>query len=312
MKRLFYFVLLLAGFSAIHSCKDLLDENGDPLVDINNNSGLIGPRALYREITDADTIAEYHYNGLLLSKVITDSASITDVMFSGDKVSTINFRGFLDMDGDGDLEKDSIAFSQLFTYGNTGRLESISENRSIYRREAPIPPATLGIKSLFKKTKSIFNLKYNGSTAKLDSIIMKNGDDVSGTPFAYTKYTKVGYEYVGDNISKAVKYYGAMIGTTGTVFGTPTQKLGYAYSNYDTQISAYTLLPTAYKISALISTDYKDIRSLMLSPNNPKRISVTDLSLPIPAPDVFSTDYTYDAQTYVKKGFGINFIYKPL
>ena len=88
--------------------------------------------------------------------------------------------------------------------------------------------------------------------------------------------------------------------------------MGYAYSNYDTQISAYTLLPTAYKISALISTDYKDIRSLMLSPNNPKRISVTDLSLPIPAPDVFSTDYTYDAQAYVKKGFGINFIYKPL
>lgn len=310
MKRLLYFVLLLAGLSAIHSCKDLLDEDGNPLVDLNTNSGLIGPRALYREITDADTIAEYHYNGLLLSRVIRNHASITDVTFSGDKVSNINFRGFLDMDGDGILDKDSTSFSQLFTYGNTGRLESISENRSVYKRGTPTPQVPLGPFALLKKTKSLFNLEYDGSTAKFKTITMRTGTDVSGTQFAYTAYSKTDYDYIGDNVSNAEKHSG-LIGAGG-VFGTPTEKLGYVYSSYDTQISPYTLLPFAYKVSVLISTSKNDLKSLILSPNSPKRMSVSDLMLPIPAPVLFSTDYRYDPQTYVTKGFGTNFIYKPL
>lgn len=309
MKRLFYFILLLAGFSAVHSCKNVVDEDGDPLVDLNTNSGLNGPRALYREVTDADTIAEYHYSGLLATKVLTRGKSITDVMYSGDKVSKINFNGFLDDNGDGLLDKDSISYTQLFTYGNTGRLESISENRSIYKRDVPVPPATVGLFVIFKKTKSFYTLEYSGSTSKLAVINMKTGIDVSGTTFAYNEYSTSTYEYQGDNISKVVRNYGTM---TGGVMAPATIKLGYAYSNYDAQISAYTLLPFAYKVSVLLSTHANDLRSLMLSPNSPKRMSVTDLTLPIPAPVVFSTDYVYDPQTYVKKGFGINFIYKPL
>lgn len=309
MKRLLYFVLLLAGFSAIHSCKDLSDEDGNPLVDLNTNSGLIGPRALYREITDADTLAEYHYNGLLLSTVIRKHASITDITFSGDKVSTINFRGFLDMDGDGILDKDSTSYSQLFTYGNTGRLESISENRSVYKRDVPVPPATVGLFIFLNKVKSLYTLEYDASTAKFKAITMKTGIDTPGTQFAYTDYSKRSYAYIGDNVSNVIYESGPM---TGSVFGTPTVKEGYAYSSYDDQISAYTLLPFAYKVSSLISTPHTGLKSLIFSPNSPKRMSVSDLTLPIPAPVLFNTDYHYDPQTYVTKGFGTNFIYKPL
>ncbi len=95
MKQIFYFILLIAGFSSIHSCKDLLDEDGNPLLDLNNTGGLSGPRALYKEITDKTTLAEYQYSGLLMNRVITDSASITDIMYSGDRISQINFRVFL-------------------------------------------------------------------------------------------------------------------------------------------------------------------------------------------------------------------------
>ncbi|MCS3532454.1 hypothetical protein [Chryseobacterium sp. JUb7] len=308
MKRIFYFILILAGVSSVYSCKDMLDENGDPLSDLNNNTGLNGPRGLYREITDQDTIAEYHYNGLLMTKVLTDSASVTDVMYSGEKVSKINFNGFLDVDGDGKLDKDSISYTQLFTYENTGKLVSISENRSYYRRGPAVPPATLGPKVLFAKTKTLYALTYSATTSKLDGIVMKTGPDVSGTQFANTDYSKSSYTYLGDNVSKVVREYGPM---ANNVFGAVTEKYSYEYLSYDTQISAYTLLPFAYKISNLLSTEANDFRSLILSPNSPKRIAVTDLMQPIPTPTIFSTDYNYDPQTYVTKGFGINYIYKP-
>ena len=87
MKRLFYFILLIAGISSVHSCKDMVNEEGDPLIDLNQSSGFNGPRALFREVTDSDTIAEYRYNGLLLSRVITDKYSAANVMWSGDKIS---------------------------------------------------------------------------------------------------------------------------------------------------------------------------------------------------------------------------------
>jgi len=309
MKQLFYFIILLAGFSSIHSCKDLLDEDGNPLLYLNNNNGFNGPRALFREITDSDTIAEYHYNGLLLSKVLTDSASVTNVMWSGDKISQITFNGFLDLDGNGKLDKDSISFTQLFTYGTAGKLITISENRANYRRLPPVPPATIGVKQLFSRTKYLYNLKYSTATSKLDSIIMRNGPDVSGVPFAYSKYSKSAYTYLGDNVSKVVRHYGNV---NANVFAPPTERYSYEFLNYDSQISAYTLLPFAYKVSMLLSTKSRDNRSMILSPNSPKRLSITDLTTPVPAPVIFSTDYNYDAQTYVLKGFGINYIYKPL
>ncbi|PWN68358.1 hypothetical protein C1631_016805 [Chryseobacterium phosphatilyticum] len=310
MKQIFYFILLIAGFSSIHSCKSLLDEEGNPLLDLNNTGGLSGPRALYREITDKDTIAEYFYSGLLVNKVITDSASVTDIMYSGDKISQINFNGFLDLDGNGKLDKDSVSYTQLFTYGPNNKIDKISENRSIFRRPPPVPPATTpGPQTLLRKEKTLYNVYYNNSTAKLDSIIMRNGPDAAGTTFAFTAYSKTRYTYVGDNVSKVVRHYGPL--GAGDVFGAPTTKYSYEYYAYDDQISPFTLLPHAYKLSRLLSTVINDKESLILSPNNPKRWSVTDLSPPIPTPIVKSTNYVYDPQTYMTKGYGVNYIYKP-
>ncbi|WP_294303788.1 hypothetical protein [uncultured Chryseobacterium sp.] len=312
MKRLFYFILILVGVSSIHSCNEVMDENGDPLVDINGNTGLNGPRALYREITDSDTLATYYYNGLQLSKVVTDSMNSTaDISWSSDKISRVDFRGFLDLDGNGKLDKDSVTYTQQFTYGSTGRLETISENRSFYKRSttAPYTVAAPGPQTLYKKTKALYGIKYSATTAKLDSIIMRNGPDVSGTPFAYTSYSKTKYEYNGDNVSKVTRFYGPISGST---FGSPTTKYGYEYSNYDTQINPFTLLPTVYKISRLLSTDINDVKSWILSPNSPTRYSITNLVPPVPTSVFFSTNYNYDEQTYMRKGYGVNYIYKPL
>jgi hypothetical protein len=312
MKQIFYFILLIAGFSSIHSCKDLLDEDGNPLLDLNQTGGLSGPRALYREITAKDTLAEYQYSGLLVTRVLTDSASVTDIMYSGDRISQITFRGFLDLDGNGKLDKDSVSYSQLFNYGNNSRLQSISETRSIFRRPPPVPPATKpGPQTLFSTEKYIYALKYSAATSKLDSIIMRKGIEVPGATFAFTQYSKTGYTYAGDNVSKVVRLYGPASGPTGEIYGTPVEKYGYEYYVYDEQISPFTLLPFTYKISRLLSTNRNDKESLILSPNNPKRWSVTDLTAHIPMPIVMSTNYTYDLQTYMTKGYGINYIYKP-
>lgn len=311
MKRLFYFILLLVGVSLVHSCKEVMDENGDPLVDINGNSGLNGPRALYREITDSDTLATYYYNGLQLSKVVTDSMNSTaDIAWSGDKISRIDFRGFLDLDGNGYMDKDSITYTQQFTYGSTGRLETISESRSFFKRSttAPYTVAAPGPQTLYQKTKTIYGIKFSAATAKLDSINMRTGLEVSGAP-SYSKYSKTKYEYVGDNVSKVTKLAGSI---TGGVMGTANEKLSFEYSNYDDKINPFTLLPSVYKISRLLTTNGNVVKSWILSPNSPTRYSITNLAPAIPTSVFFSTNYNYDAQTYMRKGYGVNYIYKPL
>lgn len=308
MKRLFYFILLIAGFSSIHSCKDLADEEGNPLLDLNENTGLIGPRALSREVTNAGMIAEYQYSGLLLTRVITEKASITNVEWSGDKISRLTFNGFLDLDNDGVIDTDSVSYTQQYTYGNLGKLTMISENRSVYRRAAPVAPAIVGVYALLKKTKAIYTLTYSSTTSKLASILMRRGEDI--TSFAYTDYTKAAYSYLGDNVSLVSKQVGKLTG--GTVFEDPTKKYDFGFSSYDSQISGYTLLPFEYKVSVLISTDINDDRSLMLSSNSPKRASATDMMPFVPVPVVVSTNYKYDPQTYMTQGFGINYFYKPL
>lgn len=270
MKRLFYFILLVAGISSIHSCKDLADENGDPLVDLNTNTGLNGARALHQEITDFATVADYHYSGLLLTKV-NNGASITDIAYSGDRVSKITFDGFLDLDNNGTLDAGKVTYTQLFTYGGSGRLESITENRNIYKVTGTPP-----VQVLDKQTKSVYTLKYSASTAKLESITMKTGLDVSGTPFEYTAYSEAKYTYLGDNVSKVEKGFGTI---TAGVNDPITVKYEYGFMNYDDRISPYTLLPFAYKISYLLSTSFYDHRSLMLSPNSPSRVSSTDLNV---------------------------------
>jgi len=308
MKRFFYFVLIIAGFSSINSCKDMTNEEGDPLLDLNENTGLIGPRALSREITDFGTIAEYQYSGLLLTKVLTEKGSVKNVEWSGDKISKVTFNGFMDLDNDGTIDADSISYTQQYTYGNLGRLTLISENRSVYRRLAPVPPATVGPYALYEKTKAEYNLTYSSTTAKLASIVMKRGKDI--IPFAYTDYTKANYTYLGDNVSKVTKEVGLLTG--GTTFEPPVENYEFGFTNYDSQINGYTLLPFEYKVSVLIDTKINDGRSLILSPNSPRRISMTDLTEPIPNPIVVSTNYKYDPQTYMIQGFGVNYFYKPM
>lgn len=308
MKRFFYFVLIIAGFSSINSCKDMTNEEGDPLLDLNENTGLIGPRALSREITDFGTIAEYQYSGLLLTKVLTEKGSVKNVEWSGDKISKVTFNGFMDLDNDGTIDADSISYTQQYTYGNLGRLTLISENRSVYRRLAPVPPATVGPYALYEKTKAEYNLTYSSTTAKLASIVMKRGKDI--IPFAYTDYTKANYTYLGDNVSKVTKEVGLL--TNGTTFEPPVENYEFGFTNYDSQINGYTLLPFEYKVSVLIDTKINDGRSLILSPNSPRRISMTDLTEPIPNPIVASTNYKYDPQTYMIQGFGVNYFYKPM
>lgn len=312
MKQIFYFILLIAGFSSIHSCKNLLDEDGNPLLDLNNTEGLSGPRALYKEVTPKGIRAEYQYSGLLVNRVITDSASITDIMYSGDRISQINFRGFLDLDGNGKLDKDSISYERQFNYGNNSQLTLISETRSVFRRPPPVPPAVKpGPQTLFASEKYIYTLKYNTATSKLESITTEKGEETTGAQIKYTDYSKAEYSYVGDNVSKVLKISGPITSNNPNVFGAPTEKYAYEYYAYDQQISPFTLLPKGYKISRLISTMHNDKESLILSPNNPKRWSVTDLTVPIPIPVVMSTNYVYDLQTYMIKGYDINYIYKP-
>ncbi len=310
MKQLFYFILLAAGISSVHSCKDLTDEEGNPLIDLNQTSGFNGPRALFREITDAATIAEYQYNGLLLSKVITEKNSVTNVMWSGDNISQITFNGHLDIDNDGTIDDDSIVYTQLFTYGNLGRLTIISENRSTYKRTPAVPPNTpAGPYLLDKRTKSIYDLTYSSTTGKLAMINMKSGVEVPGVTFVNDNYSKIWYTYLGDNVSKVERNNGTIIAGENSE---PGEKYSYEFLNYDTQISPFTLLPFAYKISRTISEKSGDAESFVLSPNSPKRISITDLMVAIPSPVIFSTAYRYDTQTYMTQGFSINYIYKPL
>ncbi|UHO40872.1 hypothetical protein H5J24_21015 [Chryseobacterium capnotolerans] len=312
MKQIFYFILLIAGFSSIHSCKDLLDEDGNPLLDLNNTGGLSGPRALYREVTAKDTLAEYHYSGLLMNRVITDSASITDIMYSGERISQITFRGFLDLNGNGKLDKDSISYDRQFNYGNNSQLQSISETRSVFRRPPPVPPSTKpGPQTLFASEKYIHTFTYNTATSKLESMTTVKGEEVVGGPIKYTEYSKSDFSYVGDNVSKVLNISGPVTSNNPNVLGAPTEKYSFEYYAYDQQISPFTLLPQVYKISRLLSTKYSIKESMILSPNNPKRWSVTDITVNIPVPIVMSTNYVYDLQTYMTKGYDINYIYKP-
>ncbi|PQA96371.1 hypothetical protein SAMN05421796_101465 [Chryseobacterium piscicola] len=312
MKKLFYFILLVAGLSSIHSCKDLVDEEGNPLLDLNDNTGLIGPRSLFREITNSDTIAEYRYNGLLLSKALTKgkrTKSVTDLMWSGDKISKITFYGFLDEDKNGTLDNDSVAYTQLLTYGAGGRLTIIAENRISYVKTVP-PGSTIPVLPwvVSKKYKKLYNLEYATGTDKLSKITMKNGEEITGVNFDYTTYSVSNYTYTGDNISKVERNYGPM---TGGTMGTATEKYKYEYFTFDSQINPHTLLPFAYKVSSLLATRVNDEKSQSLSINNPRRLTVTDMMVPIPTPIVFTTNYAYDLQTYMTRGFGINYIYKP-
>ena len=306
MKHFFYLILLGAGLSALHSCKDMTDEEGNPLIDLNQNTGLNGNRALYREESSAGRIADYKYNGLNLSSVIQPMNSFTDVLWSGDKISQINFRGHLDTDGDSVPDLDSIAYTHLLTYGNQGRLSLITETRAIYTKNL-VAGVPVGPYLLSERRKAEYNIKYNQMSGKMDSIIMKSGKEIAGTPFTYDTYSKAGYNYTGDNVTMIDKKVGQILAGNNEP---ADMHYSYEYLNYDTGISAYNLLPFAYKVSSLISTDHANTRAFILSPNSPKRTIVTDLKQPIPNPLISSTNFEYDNQNYVSRGYGIYYFYK--
>ncbi|MFC3160345.1 hypothetical protein ACFOEQ_19370 [Chryseobacterium arachidis] len=195
------------------------------------------------------------------------------------------------------MEKDSIVYTQQFTYAGTGKLEKISENRSYYHRitTAPFSVTNPSPQTLYKKVSSLFDLKYSSSTGKLESTNMKSGPDGPGVNF--DTYADTKYEYSGDNVSKVVKNYGPI---TAGVPGAATRKLGFEYNNYDANINPFTLLPFEYKVTRLIDMDIylaglttpylaneKHPNGWMISPNNPKRLSITDLAVPVPTPTFF-------------------------
>ena len=68
----------------------------------------------------------------------------------------------------------------------------------------------------------------------------------------------------------------------------------------------YNLLPFSYIVSNTLTDP---IRSYWFSKNNPKDISLSNISLPIPI--TYSTTYTYDPQSYPLSGFGTNYDYRP-
>jgi hypothetical protein len=197
------------------------------------------------------------------------------------------------------------------TYNAGGKLETISENRSVYNLTAPVPPSTIPTLPyvLNKKYRTVYTVKYTVATGKMSGISMITGEDVTGTPFAYKNYSETTYSYLGDNVSEVIRSYGTL---TGTVQSAPTEKYSYGYSVYDDKISPFTLVPVVYKISRILSILRNDYESQMFSPNSPRRITVSNLIPAIPVTTIFTSNYNYDPQTYMSKGFGVNYIYKPL
>lgn len=287
------------GLMLTHSCKDMLDTDGNPLNGTKDPvEGIEGQRALYREITAADTIAEYHYNGLLLSEVIEGDGEVTKLSYSGDKITKIDYYAKT-------TPTDSVTYSRLFTYGINSRISTITETRQNWTLDitVPIDPPVIG-----SKTKTIFEFKYDYPTlpTKMSSILMKTGTEVAGSPFAYTDFSQSSYVYdIRQNLTKMEKYDG----TIDPVSGALVRNGNYyktEYFDYDNNFSPFTLLPWEYRVSATLDYEYINYK---LSPNNPKKM-VLDSDI-LPSPTTFTSNFVYDPQAYLKVGYFVNYIYKP-
>ncbi|MBW8361638.1 MAG: hypothetical protein K0M56_05560 [Kaistella sp.] len=289
MKNLYYFLLLIVGFSAFHSCKELADEDGNLLNNMGQNpGGLTGSRALFREMTDADTL-EYHYNGLKLSDVTTDS-TITKIVYNSEMINKITFDGFVGL-------QDSISYTRFFTYDGAGKISTISETSTSHFVGLPVQPV--------KKYKALYTLKYK-TNGQLDSIITKKGEEITAVPFAFTTYSKKAYTFTGMNLTGMIDKTGTM---SGNLYGPVTGMINFEFSEYDDKKNPYTLLPFAFNIHQLLDDNKESFKSYRLSANNPKKVSITSNTIFVPM--VSTTAYGYDPQNYVLTGFGLTYMYKP-
>ncbi len=328
MKRIFYILIAVAGLAGVQSCGKFTDGDGDPLVNyVPDNGELTGPRALFREVTDQDVTAEYHYNGLILTDVwgplnITrdikhniKARDLTEISYSSDKISKIIYNGR--------RGNDSISLVQNFTYASNGRIDKVSETRSTYNLTPPAtPPATLPPLPVPTKTKSVYTLKYASPTAtRMDAISMVTGVDTAGATFINTDYSTSDFTYDGANVSKVVKKYGQIDPATGG-FNTATSAYTYEYIKYDGEINPYTLLPFAYKLSRILIFDsslipvggtvpvWPDVKHYNLSVNNSKegKLTIAGVIAPIP----WNSQFQYDNQHYLLNGYKVYYKYKPL
>lgn len=328
MKRIFYILLAVAGMAGVQSCGKFTDDDGNPLVNYVPDDGeLTGPRALYREVTDFDITAEYHYNGLLLTDVLgpqnitrdpqKKARDFTEVTYSSEKISKITYKGR--------RGNDSISLVQNFTYAGNGRIDKVSETRSTYDltppTTPPTPPAIMPL-PVPKKTRSVYTLKYADANAqRMDGITMVTGTEVAGASFINTQYSTTDFTYDGSNVSKVLKKYGNIDVVTGN-FNAAASILNYEYIKYDGEINPYTLLPFAYKLSRILVFDssiipvagtvpiWPDVKHYNLSVNNSKEGKLTIDG--VIAPVTWNTQFEYDKQHYLKNAYQVYYNYKPL
>ncbi len=295
MKKILYIFISLFLVSAIHSCKKIGDDDGNLLNDMGLNNGLLGEnRFLYQEVTSADTIAEYHYTGRKLTKVLGDS-TLTNIIYSGDLINSIDFNGI--------VEGDSIVYTQLFNYNpnNNNILSNITETKSIYKKikaQHLLPPPLVAT-----KTKSKYDITFN-TAGKLDNVIKKTGNDLPLTTFNFTSYQKTTYTYDAlQNVTKAAVAYG---GVAAGVLQAPSNNVAYDFGNYDDKKSPYRLIPFGYLLHKSFENSFNNYR---FSPNNPKRVMLSGDLIPVPIP--YNTLYTYDHLGYALTGWGVNYEYRP-
>ncbi len=293
MKKIIYLFTVLLTVFAINSCDRMEDHDGNLLNDLDANQlGITGDRFLYQEESSIDTLAQYQYNGRKLVGVITPEG-VTTIVYSGELINKISYVG---------IESGTeIKYTQLFTYDQTGKkIVTITENRTEQDNILNTTPDPI------ETFKTIYNVTYAGSsTNKLETVIGMTGQVIPLTTFAYTSYEKATFTYDAKaNVSKVVKDYG---GVVGGVPGASVQEDTYTFSNYDQMKNPYfNLLPFSYIVSNTLTDP---IRSYWFSKNNPKDISLSNISLPIPI--TYSTTYTYDPQSYPLSGFGTNYDYRP-
>lgn len=292
MKNLLYLFVSIFLILSVQSCKRMGDDDGNLLNDMDYNQGGIGEdRFLYQEVTSADTIAGYHYNGRKLVRVEGNN-TVTNISYSGDQINKIDFTGVVD--------GDSIVYAQLFNYdpNNNTKLSTITETRTVYpniaAQTAPL---------VFQKSRALYSIKFNANS-KLDSVITRSGNEIPAQNFVFTSYQKSAYQYdTLWNVTKVTNSYGNVVGN---VLGAALLTESYDFSNFDDKRSPYSLLPFGYLLHKTFENSFNSYR---FSTNNPKRIMYSSDAIPLPI--LYNTLYTYDKIGYAISGWGSNYEYRP-
>ena len=80
----------------------------------------------------------------------------------------------------------------------------------------------------------------------------------------------------------------------------------YDFTEYDSGINPYTLIPFGYTLHKTFQNPYLNYR---FSANNPKKI-IWETNVE-PFPHVEETQYNYDALKYAVSGWGVVYDYRP-